>query len=85
MDTERWKVNAETAAIRGRGWLRLCVRLAGLALVVAGGLNLLVGVDGGVLPVLLYRGLWVHHVGVAAWPVADAVAIGVGAAVANFV
>ena len=84
MDTERLKITAETTALRGRVWLRSLVRLAGLALVVAGGLNLLFGSQGAILPVATYRGVWTSLTGVAAWPLGDAVAIGVGAAVANF-
>jgi hypothetical protein len=83
MDTERLKITAETAAIRGRGWVRLVVRLVGLALVIAGGLNLIL-VEW-VLPVVIYRGVWVEVAGVAAWPLGDFLAIGVGAAVAHFV
>jgi len=85
MDTERLRITAETTALRGRGWLFLLVRLAGLTLVVAGGLNLLFGYGGSVLPVEIYRGLWVTWTGMAAWAVGDAVAIGVGAAIAHFV
>ena len=85
MDTERWKITAETYAIRGRGWLRLAIRLVGIVLVIAGGANLLVGASGSLLPVAIYRGVWTSLSGVAAWPLGDAVAIGVGAAVANFV
>jgi len=82
MDTERLKITAETAAIRGRGWVRLVIRLVGIALVVAGGLNLIL-VDA-VLPVGVYREAWVALAGIPAWPVGDFVAIGVGAAVAHF-
>jgi hypothetical protein len=82
MDTERWKIATEVAAIRGRGWVRLLVRLVGLAIVIAGGLNLLLAES--ILPVVIYRGLWVDAVGGSAWPLADVVAIAVGAAIAHF-
>jgi len=82
MDIERWKVNAETAAIRGRGWVRNLVRLLGIALVVIAGVNLLVAES--IWPVVVYRELWVAVTAAPAYPVGDVVAIGVGAAVAHF-
>jgi len=83
MDWERLKITAETAAIRGRGWVRLVIRLCGLVLVVAGGLNLLLAES--VLPFVIYRAVWVDLAGVPAWPLGDFLAIGVGAVVAHFV
>jgi len=82
MDTERLKITAETAAIRGRGWVRLVVRLVGIALVVIAGSNLLLAES--IWPVVVYRNVWVAATGAPAWPVGDFVAIGVGAAVAHF-
>jgi hypothetical protein len=83
MDTERLKITAETAAIRGRGWGRLVVRLVGIALVIIAGSNLLLGES--IWPVVVYRDLWATATGAPAYPVGDFVAIGVGAAVAHFV
>jgi hypothetical protein len=83
VDLERWKITAETTAIRGRGWVRSAVRLVGLVLVIAGGVNLLL-VDA-VLPVGVYRETWVALAGIPAWPLGDFIAIGAGAAVAWFV
>jgi hypothetical protein len=85
MDSDRLKITAETWAIRGRGWVRLGFRLCGLALVIAGGLNLLIGFPESILPVTIYRGLWLEYTGISAWPLGDLIAIGVGAAIANFV
>jgi len=82
MDTERLKITAETAAIRGRGWVRLVVRLLGIALVIIAGSNLLLADS--VWPVVVYRDAWTAASGAPAWPVGDFVAIGVGAAVAHF-
>ena len=83
MDWERLKITAEKTAIRGRGWVRLVIRLCGLVLVVAGGINLLLAES--VLPFVIYRGVWVGLAGVPAWPLGDFLAIGVGAVVAHFV
>ena len=82
MDTERLKITAETAAIRGRGWVRLVVRLVGIALVIIAGSNLLLAES--IWPVVVYRDLWATTTGAPAYPVGDFVAIGVGAAVAHF-
>lgn len=41
MDTERWRVNAETAAIRGRTLVRSVVQVAGVVAVLLGAYNLL--------------------------------------------
>jgi hypothetical protein len=83
MDTERLKITAETAAIRGRGWVRLVVRLVGIALVVIAGANLLLADS--IWPVVVYRDAWVALAGIPAWPLGDFLAIGVGAAIAWFV
>jgi len=82
MDTERLKITAETAAIRGRGWVRLVVRLVGIALVIIAGSNLLLAES--IWPVVVYRDLWATTTGAPAYPLGDFVAIGVGAAVAHF-
>jgi len=86
MDAERWKITAETAAIRGRGWLRLMVRLAGVAIVLVAAANLF-----GIELWTGYRGLLDART-VVGEPargrivfVADIVAMAVGAAVAHFV
>jgi hypothetical protein len=83
MDTERWRITAETAAIRGRGWVRNLVRLVGIALVIVAGTNLLL--SDSIWPVVVYRDLWAAATAAPVWPVGDVVAIGVGAAVAWFV
>jgi len=82
MDTERLKITAETVAIRGRGWVRLVVRLVGIALVIVAGTNLLLGES--IWPVVVYRDAWTAASGAPAYPLGDFVAIGVGAAVAHF-
>jgi len=82
MDAERWKITAETAAIRGRGWVRLVVRLVGIAFVVVAGANLLFADS--VWPVVVYRDAWAAATGAPAWPVGDFVMIGVGAAIGWF-
>jgi len=82
MDTERLKITAETVAIRGRGWVRLVIRLVGIALVIIAGSNLLLGES--IWPVVVYRDAWTAASGAPAYPLGDFVAIGVGAAVAHF-
>lgn len=82
MDTERLKITAETTAIRGRGWLRLVVRLLGIGLLLLGATNLLgFGLWTG------YRSLWpalaAPSEGVAVYAADFAVAC-VGAAIAHF-
>jgi len=72
----------KNAAIHGRGWVRLCVRLVGIALVIVAGSNLLLAES--IWPVVVYRDAWSAATGAPAWPVGDFVAIGVGAAVAHF-
>jgi len=83
MDTERLKISGETVAIRGRAWVRLAVRLAGIALVVVGALNLF-----GVEVWTAYRSVWPAVVepsdGQLLYAADFAVAV-VGAAIANFV
>jgi hypothetical protein len=83
MDAERLKITAETAAIRGRGWVRLLVRLVGIALVIVAGANLLLAES--IWPVAVYRDAWTAATGAPAYPLGDFVAIGAGAAVAHFV
>lgn len=84
MDTERLKITAETAAIRGRGWLRLAVRLAGIALVLVAAGNFFT-----VETWTAYRAWFATVIGeqsvLGLGRVADFVAMGVGAAVAHFV
>jgi len=83
MDTERLKISAETAAIRGRGWVRLALRLAGIVLVVLGAANLF-----GLEVWTAYRSVWPAVVepsdGQLLYAADFAVAVA-GAAVANFV
>jgi hypothetical protein len=83
MDTERLRITGETAAIRGRAWLRLAIRLAGLALVLVGAANLF-----GVELWTAYRSVWPAVVepseGQLVYAADFAVAV-VGAAVAHFV
>lgn len=84
MDTERWRITAETTAIKGRGWLRLVLRLAGIALILVGAAALF-GAD-----------VWTAHRTVVDARVvvgdprrvvfvADVVVMAAGAALANFV
>jgi hypothetical protein len=83
MDTERLKITAETAAIRGRGWLRLAVRLTGIAIVVIGAANLF-----GVEVWTAYRSVWPAVVEPSDGQLlyaADFVVAVVGGAIANFV
>jgi len=83
MDTERLKISAETAAIRGRGWVRLALRLAGIGLVLLGAANLF-----GVEVWTAYRSVWPAVIepsdGQLVYAADFAVAV-VGAAIANFV
>jgi hypothetical protein len=83
MDTEGLKITAETAAIRGRGWVRLVIRLAGIGLVVLGAANLF-----GVELWTAYRSVWPAVVEPSDGQLvhaADFVVAVVGAAIANFV
>lgn len=84
MDGERLKITAEVAAIRGKGWLRLLIRLAGIAAVILGAVNLF-----GVELWTQYR-IWMAQVagvstGIGFAYIADLLFIGAGAAIANFV
>jgi len=84
MDTDRWRITAETTAIKGRGWLRLLARLAGIVLLVVGALALF-----GIELWTGYRTLVEARV-VVGDPqrivyVADFVVAAIGAAVAGFV
>lgn len=84
MNTEGWRITAETAAIRGRGWVRLLAQLAGIALIIVAAANIL-----GLELWTGYRSLVDARVAVGdprtIVHVADVAAIGVGAAVAKFV
>ena len=84
MDWERHKITAETVAIRGRGWLSLLLRLAGIAVLIVAATNFMFGWQGYVFPFEVYRGLWAEMVGVKPWPLADFIAMGVGASIAHF-
>ncbi|GGJ17562.1 hypothetical protein GCM10008995_29150 [Halobellus salinus] len=84
MDSDRLKITAEVAAIRGRGWIRLLTRLLGIAAVLIGALNFF-----GFELWTQYR-VWLAQVagvstGVGFAYLADFLFIGAGAAVANFV
>ena len=84
MDVDRLKITAETTAIRGRGWMRLLLRLAGIAIVLIGAGNLFgFGVWTG------YHEWWSAAAIVGDQDIivnaADIVAIGIGAAIAHFV
>jgi hypothetical protein len=84
MDREAAKVTAEVAAIRGKGWVRLLVRLAGLAAVIVAALNFF-----GVETWTAYR-TWLATAGgveptVGITYLADFLLVLGGAAVANFV
>jgi len=86
MNWERHKITAETAVIRGRGWLNLLLRLGGIGLLVIGALNLMLL---GPNPILgFYREFFYGILGVqqtlGAWVVADFIAMAVGAIVAHF-
>jgi hypothetical protein len=63
----------------------LGVRVAALIVVAAAGVNLLLAGPGEILPVEIYRWVWVDVIGVAAWPIGDFITIGVGAIVANWI
>lgn len=82
MDWQRIRITAETAAIRGRTLVSIIIALAGLALVVIGGINLL---NGGVWAP--YRSLLSGTFGITSVAeqqlvyVADVVVIGIGAVV----
>jgi hypothetical protein len=86
MDIERLKITAETTAIRGRGWLRLALRLVGIALVLLGAANMF-----GAELWTGYRGFFEAGVMVVGDPnrgrfiyVADIIVMTAGAVVAHF-
>ena len=87
IDTERPRISLETVAIRTRGWIRLSLSLAGIALVLVGAWNLLLAPTLGTNPFLSeYRRfllvLVVSDGGIL--HLADIVLVGVGAVVAWF-
>jgi len=79
---DNMKINIETLGIKSRGWAVFVVRLGGIALLLLGTAILFFGgVDG---MYALHRDV-VYTVVDTTWILADFVAMGVGAAIANFV
>ncbi|RLM83713.1 hypothetical protein D3D02_17065 [Halobellus sp. Atlit-38R] len=86
VDWERHKITAETTMIRGKGWLNLLIRLAGMSLLVIAAVNLmLLGPE----PIFsVYRDVFYTITGgdpsLGGRILADFIAMGIGAAIANF-
>lgn len=86
MDWESQKINAESAAVRSRGWFSLLIRLSGIALLVVAAVNMILLGTEPIFPI--YRQVFFDLIGASStggYILADFVAMAVGAAVAHFV